>query len=215
MAQQDRPVEEGRRFAWLKIEVDGQPVRSWIGIALTIAVAVIGFGAFWTYGLNRGTLMENTGQPGMGAMDGAPAIPPVHGFYQGQSILFIHTEASDPQVAQMLTDMMGSPVLVVPELAQVPEAALADVYVFTNGIMPEGAMGPFGFQPDVFDSAPGDDGYSPLRAVHLVTWKGGAAPRLLKSSEEVEAAVNTGEVTIERPGAVVNMPFLAWPGGQR
>jgi len=24
-----------------------------------------------------------------------------------------------------------------------------------------------------------------------------------------------GEVTIERPGVVVNMPFLTWPGGRR
>jgi hypothetical protein len=54
--------------------------------------------------------------------------------------------------------MMKSPVLVVPELAQVPEAALANVYVFTNGVQPR------------------------------------------------------GELTVERPGAVVNMP-LRYPLG--
>lgn len=221
MAQQERTMEQGGPFAWLKTEVDGQPVRNWLGIALAIAVAVIGFGAFWTYGLDRGTLMEDTGQPGMGAqndgmgaLDQASAVPPVQGFYQGEEILFVHTEASDPQVAQMLTDMMGSPVLVVPELAQVPEAALAKVYVFTNGVQPD-AMGPMGFQPDVFDSAPEDEGYSLLRAVHFVTWKEGVDPRLLKSAEDIETATNAGEVSIERPGAVVSMPFLTWPGGQR
>jgi hypothetical protein len=151
---------------------------------------------------------------GMGGMvaSEAPVVPPVKGFAEGQEILFLHTEASDPQVADMLTRMMGSPVLVVPSLAQAPEAMLATVYVFRNGVTGEG---PFGFQPDVFDNPPGTDGYRPLRAVHLVTWKNEPAARLLKSAAEVRDAEARGELTIERPGAVVNMPLLTWPGGQR
>lgn len=145
-------------------------------------------------------------------MDGGPAVPPVHGYARGQDILFIHTEASDPQVAAMLTDMMGSPVLLVPRLVDVPPLLLADVFVFTNGVP---GAGPMGYQADVFDQMPGEDGYSPLRAVHLVTWANVAAPRTLRSAEEVRAAAATGEVTITRSGAVVNMPLLTWPGGQR
>lgn len=138
--------------------------------------------------------------------------PPVKGFYKGQEVLFIHTEASDPQVASMLTRMMGPKVLVVRSLARIPESLLADVYVFTNGV--EGP-GPFGFQADVFDSAPGDHTYTPLRRVILVAWKDGVAPRLLRSVADVAAARRKGEVTLKRPGVVVNMPFLTWPGGQR
>jgi hypothetical protein len=89
---------------------------------------------------------------------GGPVVPSVLGYAEGEEILFIHTEASDPAVADTLTQMMKSPVLVVPELAQVPEAALANVYVFTNGVQPR------------------------------------------------------GELTVERPGAVVNMP-LRYPLG--
>jgi len=110
---------------------------------------------------------------------------------------------------------MGSPVLVVPSLADVPESALATVYVFTNGVQPDGARGPFGFQPDVFDSAPGDEGYSPLRALYLVTWRKESATEVLRSAEEVQAAIDAGRLTVERPGVVVNMPFLSWPGGHR
>ncbi len=139
-------------------------------------------------------------------------VPPVQGFVDGREILFIHTEASDARVAGMLTAMMSSPVLVVPTLAQVPDSALANVYVFTNGI---GGHGPFGFQPDVFDSPPGSEGYSPLRRLHLVTWNGGRTPRELRSATEVNAAEAAGDVAIELPGVVVNMPFLTWPGGQR
>ncbi|MEX1277786.1 MAG: hypothetical protein WEI16_01890, partial [Chloroflexota bacterium] len=152
---------------------------------------------------------------GMGDMGEAPTVPPVHGFYGGGEVLFLHTEASDRQVADMLSGMMGSPVLVVPSLADVPESALGTVYVFTNGDQPDGPRGPFGFQPDVFDSAPGDADYSPLRSVHLVSWRDEGAAEVLRSAEEVEKAIGDGRLTVEEPGVVVNMPFLAWPGGER
>lgn len=148
----------------------------------------------------------------MAGMATGPVVPPVKGYTEGQEIRFIHTEASDRNVAQMLTDMMRSPVLVVPSLAQAPPSMLANVYVFTNGVKGDG---PFGFQPDVFDRPPGDPGYSPLRAVHLVTWKDERAARELRSVAEVRDAEARGEITLQRPGAVVNMPFLTWPGGRR
>jgi hypothetical protein len=131
---------------------------------------------------------------------------------EGKEIRFIHTEASDAKVAELLTDMMGSPVLVVPALAQAPNATLSNVYVFTNGIRGEG---PLGFQPDVFDNPPGTAGYSPLRALNLVTWKRLESARELKSAAEVKRAVNRAEVTSERPGVIINMPLLTWPGGRR
>ncbi len=153
---------------------------------------------------------------GMGMEVDAPRVPPVTGYAEGEEIHFIHPEASDEQLAKALTQMMGgSPVLVVPALAEVPESALATVYAFTNGVVPEGAVGPLGFQPDVFDNPPGTEGYSPLRAVNLVTWDESATPRVLTSAAEVQAAVEQGELTIEETGIVVNMPFLTWPGGQR
>ncbi len=139
-------------------------------------------------------------------------IPPIRGYMEGKEIRFIHTEASDAKVAELLTDMMGSPVLVVPSLAQAPNATLSNVYVFTNGISGEG---PFKFQPDVFDNPPGTTGYSPLRALNLVTWKEEQLARKLKSAAEVEGAMEKGEVTIKQPGVVVNMPMLTWPGGRR
>jgi hypothetical protein len=86
---------------------------------------------------------------------------------------------------------------------------LAAVYVFANGVRREG---PFGFQVDVFDSVPGQTGYTPLRAVILVTWQVGHRPRILRSVEEIQAASRQGEVTLTRPGVVVNIPILAWPG---
>ncbi len=138
--------------------------------------------------------------------------PPVKGFYKDQQVLFIHTEASDPTVALMLTKMMGPKVLVVPSLAKVPRNLLGAVYVFRNGVRGDG---PFGYQPDVFDSAPGDASYTPLRLVNLVTWSSTARPKDLRSANEIRAASDRKELATERSGVVVNMPMLTWPGGKR
>jgi hypothetical protein len=108
--------------------------------------------------------------------------------------------------------MMKSPVITVPSLASIPDEALADVYVFTNGIA---GSGPFDFQADVFTNQPGDEGYSPLRKVILATWNTGTTPRLLTSAAEIEALAASGELTLERSNIVVNMPFMAWTGGRR
>ena len=151
----------------------------------------------------------------MGGAEDAPVIPPVTGYSEGERILFLHTEASDPDIAGILTDMMGSPVLVVPALAEAPESLRARVYVFENGLQPEGARGPLGYQPDVFDHPPGSDGYRPLREVVLVRWADPGKARLLRSIREVEAAIAAGEITTRPTGIVVNMPFLTWPGGRR
>jgi hypothetical protein len=78
-------------------------------------------------------------------------VPLVKGYAEGREVLFQHTEVSDPKVAERLTDTMKSPVLVVPSLAQAPEALVARVWVFTNGVRGEG---PFNYQPDVFDHLP-------------------------------------------------------------
>lgn len=178
-------------------------------LIVTALVAVIMAGFVLAYV----ALQPLQAQPPMGgSVSQGPMAPPVKGFAEGEEILFIHTEASDSQVADMLAKMMGSPVPLVPSLARAPEEMLADVYVFTNGIKGEG---PFGFQPDVFDRPPGDPAYSPLRAVNLASWKDEQSAQLLKSEAEVIDAQARGELVLVRPGVVVNMPFLTWPGGQR
>ena len=139
-------------------------------------------------------------------------VPPVDGYLDGEAVRFIHTEASDPKVAELLTEMKGSPVIVVPALARIADELLGNVFVFTNGVS---GNGPFEYQNDVFDHEPNSSGYSPLRRLNLVTWKDPAIARRLTSAKEVSKAVNAGELMIERPNVVINMPLLSWPGGQR
>ncbi|HPH94651.1 MAG TPA: hypothetical protein PKW33_12145 [Anaerolineaceae bacterium] len=140
------------------------------------------------------------------------SIPAGKAYAAGKEIYFSHTEASDAALAEKLTNMMKSPVLHVPSLADAPESMLAKVYVFENGL---GGKGPLGYQLDVFDNPPGTAGYSPLRRVVLVKWADAGKARELTSAADVLAAEKAGELTTSIPGAVVNMPFMAWDGGQR
>jgi hypothetical protein len=153
---------------------------------------------------------------GMTAPKNAPVIPPVTGYSEGKTILFIHTEISDKKIAKILTDMMGgSPVLVVPALARVPKEALARLFVFANGLTSGGPTGPLGFQADVFENPPGSPGYSPLRKITFIKWKNPSTARRLKSAAQVLKAIQNGEAAGDESGIVVNMPFLTWPGGKR
>jgi hypothetical protein len=139
-------------------------------------------------------------------------LPAGKAYSEGKEIYFIHTETSDAGVAKLLTDMMKSPVLEVPALAQVPDNTLANVYVFDNGLK---GMGPLGFQSDVFDSPPGTPGYSPLRRLNVVIWTDPAKASEFKSAVEILSAEKAGDVTIKQPGVVINMPFVVWESGKR
>jgi hypothetical protein len=140
------------------------------------------------------------------------SIPAGMAYAEGSEIYFSHTEASDPEVAEKLTAMMKSPVLVVPSLADASDDMLADVYVFQNGIS---GSGPLGFQPDVFNNPPGSEGYSPLRKIIFVSWQDPAQAKLLTSEADIISAVSAGEMVLAVSDVVVNMPFMTWDGGKR
>lgn len=128
----------------------------------------------------------------------------------------VSTEPGADPTAEMLSGMMDSPVITVPSLADVPDDAVAGLYAFTNGVRPDDTpTGPFGFQPDVFDSVPGDDAYRPLRRLIRVSWAEENAPRVLTSVGEIREAEQAGEVTVEETSVVINAPMLSWPGGSR
>lgn len=134
------------------------------------------------------------------------------GYAEGSEIYFTHTEVSDATLAEKMGAGMESPVLYVPTLAHVTDHALADVYVFTNGVK---GVSMSGLQPPVFDNPPGTEGYSPLRRLNMVSWVDEIKARELKTAAEVLEAAETGELTIKQPGVVINMPFIVWDGGQR
>lgn len=144
-----------------------------------------------------------------------PRVPLVADNTEGVQIFFAHIEVSDPEMGRVMTDMMGSPVPVLPSLAVVGDDILTTVWAFTNGVQPDGPRGPLDLQLDVLNHPVGSEGYRPQRMRYLVNWSDSAMPRFLTSAAEVEAAIATGELAAERTGGVVNAAFLTWPDGQR
>lgn len=137
-------------------------------------------------------------------------LPLTPGYANGHEVFYISTEASDRELANLMTNWTGARVTYAPSLANTPPAALSNIYAFKNGI--EGS-GPLGFQPNVADSEPGNANYSPLWRIVLVQWKEGVTPVELKSEQEITAALQESKLTIEPTKMVVNCPFIQWEEG--
>lgn len=137
-------------------------------------------------------------------------IPLLKGYENGNEIYFIATDVSDEKTADFATNLTGFKVNYVPALAQAPDSARAQAYAFTNGVA---GGGPFGFQIPVVSAKPGKEGYSPLWHVNQVTWNDNATARELKSVQEIKAAEQNGELSINSTNIVVNHPAIQWQNG--
>ncbi|HSF27944.1 MAG TPA: hypothetical protein VD699_05605 [Nitrosopumilaceae archaeon] len=123
----------------------------------------------------------------------------------GRTIYYIVTDAtpSGPASAMGVTD--------APTLAKaVTSPAAVDLYQFTNGIK---GSGPMGFQPGIASAALGDDTYSPLWRISVVTWNESVKASVLETIDDINAKRSAGDVTVElaRPmdsDHVVNCPFI-------
>ncbi|MGI0019203.1 MAG: DUF7482 domain-containing protein [Nitrososphaera sp.] len=118
----------------------------------------------------------------------------------GSTIYYIATDASVKEVA----DALG-----VVHAARTGSAlatgAASDLWVFTNGIK---GTGPMGFQASVAGSDVSDDAYSPLWRILATTWSDAGKARFLTTSSQISAAGESGMLSIEIAGAVVNCPFV-------
>jgi hypothetical protein len=137
-------------------------------------------------------------------------IPLMKGYENGHEIFFIATDASDNKTATQITNETGFKVNFAPLLANTPEPARGQAYVFTNGIP---GQGPFGFQLPVLIAKPGDEGYSPLWQLNMVEWNQGVNPKEIKSVQEIMSAQQNGSLTIAKTNTIVNHPAIKWEGG--
>jgi len=134
-------------------------------------------------------------------------IPLVKGLYDGNDVFYISTEASDPDVATLLTKFTGFPVTFTPSLTKTPENSLANIFVFKNGIAGAGVLG---FQPNVVDSIPGKTEYSALWKVNFVEWKDPAKATIIGSDTDIVTAQAKGLITVTSSSIVVNCPIVQW-----
>ena len=139
---------------------------------------------------------------------------PLHmGHYDGQDVYYIITDASDAEHADIISAQQNWRVELAPFLAGAPDASLATVYVFGNGM---DGSGIHGFQAEVFSTTPESPQYSALVSPVHVMWSDTAEARILDSEAAILAAVDSGEVTFDMThgNIVLNMPQIVWPGGQ-
>lgn len=136
-------------------------------------------------------------------------LPLLKGLYDGKDVLFITTEVSDKAMRAQLGNFSGSPVNYAPNLTKSQD--IGQLWVFKNGVKGSGLMG---FQPNVFDSIPGDPKYTPLWKVNLVEWKTSSKPIILGSDDEISDAASKGEITSTPTNVVVNCPIVMWGGNK-
>lgn len=137
-------------------------------------------------------------------------IPLIQGYENGNEIFFIGTDVSDEDFAAMGTNWTGFKVNHAPLLAQTPEDARGQVYIFENGVQ---GNGPLGYQIPVTNAKPGDAGYSSLQQVNFVRWIDQAAAVELKSVEEVMEHEGMGHLASSQTDVVANHPAVKWNGG--
>ncbi len=133
-------------------------------------------------------------------------LPLVSGWFEGKVVRYVTTDVSDRQAA---TDMNAN---YVPRLANAlnrqPQpgqpGAVERIYSFVNakqgGVLPS--------LPAPLGAANANLNYSPLWQVHKVRWLPGKKIRLLTSEEQVLAAEEAGDVSIEKTNLVVNCPVV-------
>ncbi len=171
-------------------------------VVLAIALTACGGGA--------NTTSAPSPSPAATAKADKTSFPVIEGWAHGQAVRYLLQEVSDPAVAKLMKEKTGFDVQTVPSLANVPENALADLYLFMNGVA---GPNPFGFQRNVIDSVPGEPGYSPLWLHTFVKWKDPSKARELKSESAILAASQSGEVVLERSKLVIDCPVI--PGTVR
>ena len=142
-----------------------------------------------------------------------PVTIPMHkGIFNSSSVFYIITDSSDQEFAEVITEKQEWKVEVAPPIANAPETALEQIFVFTNGVVGDGI---YGYQSQVFSSTPTQESeYSPLSSVVEVTWKKGQNKIIFESAEEIFEAKEGGRIEFNEKNIVINTPQIIWPEGQ-
>ncbi|MGB1286189.1 MAG: DUF7482 domain-containing protein [Aggregatilineales bacterium] len=127
----------------------------------------------------------------------------LHECYPGSR--YIITDTSAAPMAPMMAIAPSAPTQALMDVG-----ATDEIWVFGNGIPGSGVMG---FQPAIFDNAAGDPVWSPFWNHFTAVWEDESTARILHSSDELQAAIDAGEITIfngtpatDPMGFVVNCP---------
>jgi hypothetical protein len=117
----------------------------------------------------------------------------------GSTIYYIATDASQKGPA----DALGI-VLANTTQATISTSSSADLNQFSNGIT---GSGPLGFQPGVATTKPGDQYYSPMWRIQVITWKDPSSATVLENVQDITS--KSDQTTTTLAGFIVNCPFFS------
>ena len=123
----------------------------------------------------------------------------------GRTIYYIVTDATPTGPAEM----MG--VIDAPTSGNlITSPAAVDLFQFLDGIK---SSGPVGFQPGIAAAAPGDETYSPMWRIYMISWLDPEQAVVLETKDDIDALKSEGLITVSlaRPMNsvhIVNCPFI-------
>ena len=117
----------------------------------------------------------------------------------GSTIYYIATDASQKGPADALGVILANKTQ-----ATISSSSSADLYQFSNGIK---GSGPLGFQSGIASAKQGDQYYSPMWRIQVVTWKDPSMATVLENTNDLSS--KSDQTTTSVAGFVVNCPFFS------
>jgi len=175
-------------------------------VTVTKTNIIVNCSIVWTQqgGALPGAVMSLMSGAKAGTTVATATLSLVVGWFNGEHVLYLSPEASNAAAA----GPSGNFSLLLGRSAN--SNAVVPIYTVTN--FKQGNVIPSAPLPTGPTSS-ASSGYSPLWQVNMVTWKPGMTPSVLKSSDDVQAAMAAGKVTITRTNIVVNCPVIYTPLG--
>jgi len=123
----------------------------------------------------------------------------------GSTVYYIVTDATPSGPAEM----MG--VTYTPTSASlITNPAAVELFQFRDGIK---GSGPVGFQPGIAAAAPGDENYSPMWRIFMISWNDPENASVLETKADIDAFQKEGLITVSlatpmNSDHIVNCPFI-------
>jgi hypothetical protein len=123
----------------------------------------------------------------------------------GSTIYYIVTDATPKGPAEMM-GVVDSPT----SANLIANSAAVDLYQFMDGIK---GSGPLGFQPGIATAALGDENYSPMWRIFMVSWNEPENALVLETKSDIDQFQSEGKISVSlaRPmnsEHIVNCPFI-------
>ena len=123
----------------------------------------------------------------------------------GSTIYYIVTDATPKGPAEMM-GVVDSPT----SANLIANSAAVDLYQFMDGIK---GSGPLGFQPGIAAAALGDENYSPMWRISIISWNEPENALVLETKSDIDQFQSEGQISVSlaRPmnsEHIVNCPFI-------